>query len=153
MTVANFDQLCKGVCEVAGCAMPDVAVSEHGAAAASVLLDGVEVTLGHDPLRGANMAFVITRFGPLPAGQALLASVALLQTNSAMLGNNSPCFGYDPLTHDVLLHHTCPFDTATPVSVHQSIVRFVAIAREWRTNHFLPSAPAGTPGAPQASYV
>ncbi len=140
MAVADFDQLCQGLCEVAGCAMPEQAVNEHGARAVSFRLDGVEVTLAQEEARGPRQAFVLTRFGRLPEGREHAACIALLQTNSLMLRSGSPSFGVDPLTSDVLLHHSVVLDEVNATELYNSIVRFVEIAHSKRATHFLDPA-------------
>lgn len=137
MTAAIFDSLCGALCELAACDMPPVAANPAGARAVSLMLDGVELTLGHDPQRGAAHLFVLVRFGQLPQGRELPACLALLQANSHMLAAQGPGFGQDPVTGDILLQQGYAFGDITPQDLYQAIVRLGGIAREWRATHFL----------------
>ena len=138
MSATQFENLCTGLCAVAACAPLQFAVNDAGARAASLMQDGVEVTLAHDPSRGSGHAFVQVRFGSLPEGRELAACIALLQTTSLMLSAQSPAFGLDPATGEVVLHHRCELRSTTPPDLYQMIVRLCGIARDWRDTHFLP---------------
>ena len=55
-----------------------------------------------------------------------------------MLSAQSPAFGLDPVTGEVVLHHRCELRSTTPPDLYQMIVRLCGIARDWRDTHFLP---------------
>ncbi len=151
MTIANFDELCKGLSEIAGVTAPALTPDEQGIIAFSVHLHEVAVSVAHAPQSSPHCAFVVIEFGDIPQDRALAAWTALLDANFLMMGESAPCFSRNPATGQVLLQYAYPFDTATALDLYQGIVKMTDIAQRWRDDHFLDAANlAGQPGRSEA---
>lgn len=137
MAIANFDELCKGLSEIAGVTPPALEPDEQGITAFSVHLHDVAVTVAHAPQSSPDCAFVLIEFGEVPRDRDLAVWTALLDANFLMMGESAPCFSRNPATGQVLLQYVYPFDTATALDLYQGIVKMVDIARRWREDHFL----------------
>jgi hypothetical protein len=150
MPIADFEQLCKGFCEIAGMQAPDLAPNDQGVWAATLHMRGVPVSvLQFDP--NDPTAYLIAEFGSLPEDQALPGWLALLDTNLSLAGKHAhaPAFSRNPGTGEVLLQWGCPLADVTAVDVYQRVIAMVDLARHWRTSHFLAHANAGeSPAAP-----
>lgn len=131
MAVASFETLCTGLCDLAGGCILEIDVTDQGVSAFALKVDGVNVTLGHDPRRGAQHVFLMASFGPLPEGRELPACLRLLEMNCLMLTADSPSFGRDPLTGEILLQARYAFSELTPHRLYEDIAHFVSLAREW----------------------
>lgn len=140
MAIANFDELCKGLSEIAGVTPPALEADEQGIIAFSVHLHDVAVSVAHAPQSSPGCAFVLIEFGEVPKDSEIAAWTALLDANFLMMGESAPCFSRNPATGQVLLQYAYPFDTATALDLYQGIVKMVDIARRWREDHFLDSA-------------
>lgn len=140
MSMENFEGLCKGLCDLAGVAAPDLAPGGDGALAIEVVFNGVRVVLSYDgPRNPGRVVFAVT-FGPLPGGRELDACRVLMTINTHVLASGST-FGRDPATGDMVLAQSLAFGQATAVDVYQRIDKLVDVANSWRQTHFL--APAG----------
>lgn len=137
MAIANFDELCKGLSEIAGVTPPPLEADKQGIIAFSVHLHEVAVSVAHAPQSSPGCAFVLIEFGKVPEGRELAAWTALLDANFLMMGESAPCFSRNPATGQVLLQYAYPFDRATALDLYQGIVKMVDIARRWREDHFL----------------
>lgn len=139
MAVANFEEMCKGLCEVAGIAVPDLAPDEYGGVAIEVELHDVKVIVSHGPHTGPDRALAMAIFGQLPAGRELDACRTLLDINSQVLGLGF-AFGRNPANGEIVLKQSYPFDQATAVDLYQRIVKMVEGVNGWRQHHFLVEA-------------
>jgi hypothetical protein len=132
MGVASFEDLCRGLCELAGVATPALERDEEGSLAVVVPAEGLEVTLTHEPARSATHVFVLAGVGPLPQGGELDACKALLEINAGLLRHAGLCFSRDPQTGDMLLQQACALDDTTPVGLYQRVRELSVAVHEWR---------------------
>jgi hypothetical protein len=139
MSFANFEGLCKGLCELAGVEVPDLVPGVDGGLAIEVALNEVRVVLSYDSASHADRVVFAVTFGPLPDGRALDACRVLMNLNTHVLASGST-FGRDPATGDMVLAQSLAFGQATAVDVYQRIVMLVEIAAGWRQHHFLAEA-------------
>jgi hypothetical protein len=145
MSIAHFEELCKGVCEVAGMQAPALAPTDRGTWSATVHMRGIEITVMQFSTRAPGTAFLIAEFGELPGDRALAGWLALMNANLHMAGENAPAFSRNPETGKVLLHWACPYWSITIIDVYQRMVAMVDLACQWREDYFLRD--------PTASYV
>jgi len=146
LAIANFEELCKGLSEIAGATPPALTPDDQGIIAFSVHLHEVAVSVAHAPQSAPGCAFVLIEFGEVPKDREQAAWTALLDANFLMMGESAPCFSRNPATGQVLLQYAYPFDKATALDLYQGIVKMVDIARRWREDHFLDTdALAGQP--------
>jgi hypothetical protein len=143
MAIADFQELCKGICEVAGMQPPALAPSEQGTWSATVHMRDVEITVLQFGARAPGTAFLIAEFGELPEDRALAGWLALMNANLHMAGENAPAYSRNPDTGKVLLHWACPYWSVTVVDVYQRIVAMVDLACKWREDYFLHDTTAG----------
>ena len=61
MTIASFEDLCGGICDLAGSPVPDLTRDDDGRLAVALPMDGVEITLTHEPARSVTHFFVLRR--------------------------------------------------------------------------------------------
>lgn len=145
MAIANFEELCKGMCEVAGVEAPELSADEQGVLAFTVQLHDVSVTVAHAQETSPGCAYVLIEFGEPPADRELAAWLALMDANFLMLGDNAPTFSRNPANGQVILQYAYPFEQATALGLYQGILRMVEIAGQWRQDYFLQDDDA-TPG-------
>ena len=132
MAVANFEELCKGYCEIAGFPAPSLAPDAHGIEAFHLRLRDVAVTVGHEPAKALERAFVVIEFGPVPKDREEDAWPALLDANFLMLRDGMPIFSRNPVNGDVLLQMSCAFSRVTALELVQLVDAFVGVAIDWR---------------------
>jgi hypothetical protein len=142
MAIADFEELCKGVCEVGGAPAPELMPNERGTWSATVHLRGVEVTVMQFGTRAPGTAFLVAEFGELPQDHALAGWLALMNANLHMAAESAPAFSRDPETGKVLLQWACPLWAATVVDVYQRISEMVDLACRWHEDYFLGDASA-----------
>ena len=136
MTVANFADLCRDLCEVTGASAPDLAPDESGGLALEIQLTNVDVVLAHEPTSHPNRAVATVTLGQLPAGRELDACHALLNINIHVLGAGS-AFSRDPVTGDVVLRHIYHFGHATAVDLYLRLMTMAEAVTRWRQHYFL----------------
>jgi hypothetical protein len=136
MATANFEELCRGLCDVAGAEPPDLTPDALGNCAIEVEFNDVRVILVHRPQSGPGRAGMRVIFGPLPAGRELQACRALLDIN-AQTQNLGTTFGRNPATGEIVLKQEYVFADTTPVDLYGRIVSIVEGVRGWRQHHFI----------------
>ena len=149
MTVANFVELCRGLCEVTGASAPDLAPDAGGGLALEIQLANVGVILAHEPSGHPNRAVATVTLGQLPQGRELDACRALMNINIHVLGGGS-AFSRDPVTGDVVLRQIYHFGHATAVDLYLRIVAMAEAVSRWRQHHFLMEV---GPGPDQGAVV
>lgn len=138
MAVANFQELCDGLCELAGVRPPDTAPDEQGCQGMTFMLDGVTVELSFEPHICQEHVLVRVNFGALPAGRELQACRALMEFNTRLRGIG-PAFSRHPQNGDIVCQSAYSLMQATAHDLHDWCLRLIQAAREWRE----PSAHAG----------
>ena len=137
MAIASFEELCKGLCEIAGMAPPVLEPDEHGTLAFTVHMREVAVSVMSIGVKRLDTAFLMAELGPLPKEHALEGWRALMQANLQMLGENPSTFSRNPETGDVVLQRACPLARVTATDVYQQVVEMVELAFQWRQDYFL----------------
>lgn len=147
MAISSFEELCKGLCEVAGVTAPDMTPDPHGGIAVELEMTGVRVILAHDLKNQPDQALILAIFGPLPAGRELEACRALLNLN-CQVHSLGYAFGRNPATGDIVLKQRCPLGETSSVDLYQRLVEMVQGIRGWRDHHFMADAadPAASVG-------
>jgi hypothetical protein len=139
MSIASFEELCSGFCEIAGFAPPVLTPNDRGTLAFSVRLKGVVVTaLEPDHARGES-AILIAEFGALRQDQELNGMLALLDANLFMMDVDAPRFCRNPRNGEIILQWTCPLWDVSPTEVYRRITQMVDVAVLWREDHLLGS--------------
>jgi hypothetical protein len=144
MPIANFEQLCAGLCELAGIEMPPLA-RDDGMWSATLCMRGVDVTLMQYEDRQPGAVFLIADFGPMPEELGVGGWLTLLDANLLHSGADSPSYGRNPETGHVLLQMPVRLDSATAGHVHEVITALVETALQWRHDSFGPD--------PEAAYA
>lgn len=138
MAVANFEELCKGLCEIAGAPAPDLTPDSGGALAIAVELRGVQFLVSHRSRLSEGPVLVRAAFGRLPVGNEQEACRTLLEINSQV-----HCMGYrfgrSPASGEIVLDQKIPLDQLTPVELYQRINSMVDGIHGWREHRFLGS--------------
>ena len=134
MTIASFEDLCAGFCEIAKVPAPPLQADAQGLIAFHVILRDVTVNLVHCPERCADHAFILFEFGPMGQDGAdrCEALQALLDANFLPLQVHPPVFSRNPATGDALLQYVYPFFEATPTGLLELIDDGVEMALRWR---------------------
>ena len=136
MAIANFNELCKGLCEIARLAAPDLTPDEHGSVAIEAELNDVTVIVSHGPHTGPDHALLLAIFGQLPEGRELDACRTLLDINCQVHGLGF-AFARNPANGDIVLKQNYPFDRASASDLYQRITQMVEGVNGWRQHHFL----------------
>ncbi len=131
MAVANFDELCDGVCELAGIQRPDVEPDAQSCQGMAFVVDDVAVELTLEPHISPEHVLVRVNFGAFPAGAELNACRALMEFNTRMRGAG-PAFSRHPQSGDIIYQCPYSFAQATAHDLHDWCLRLVQAAREWR---------------------
>jgi hypothetical protein len=136
MAVANFEELCKGLCEVTGTALPALNPDETGRVAMVLELQGIKFILAHQPHEAPATALLLAVFGPLPQGREVPACRALLALNCTVhtLGF---AFARHPASGDIVLKHLLALDACTAVDLFQRITQMAEGIEGWREHSFL----------------
>ena len=135
MTTANFEQLCTGLCEVAGMPAPDFTMASPGpddTPEIEVCIDEKFVILSDEQVHGCPNASIAVRLGALPVGDELEACRRLMDINVDSL-NSRTAFARDFSTGDIVLVQAYMYEDGTPIDLYQRILRLVAAAEEWRS--------------------
>jgi hypothetical protein len=137
MPVANFEELCKGFCAMAGCSVPDLSPDPNGEVAVEMEMSDVNVILAHGAATGPNRAVVTAVFGPLPQENELEACRVLMDLNMGLLTAGA-VYGRDPVSGEVVLQDDVNFEDSSVLDVYQRVSRMIEAASNWRQHHFLP---------------
>jgi hypothetical protein len=147
MTIASFEDLCGGICDLAGSPVPDLTRDDDGRLAVALPMDGVEITLTHEPARSVTHFFVLAALDALPQGDELAACRALMDTNAALLLRPGTGLCRHPQTGALLLQRVHALDDGTPVDVYGRMRELAEGIRGWQQTGLAPS------GASQADAV
>jgi hypothetical protein len=137
MAIADLEQLCKGVCDIAGMRMPVLQPSDKGIWSVTVHLRGIEVTVMQFATRAPRKAFLIADLGAPPEQIALAAWRTLMDANRHMAGEQAPAFSRNFESGNALLHWACPYWDTTVIDVYQRIEALVDLACRWRRDGLL----------------
>lgn len=134
MSVANFEALSTGLCELAGIGVPVLTPDANDSLAFAMRLQGFVVSaleLARD--RGRRAVFMVQLDAP-PEADALRCWSLLLQANAFLPGEDAPHFSRHPETGGVILQWCCRFDTTAVVEAYQQVMLLVEIAKQWRSS-------------------
>lgn len=158
MPIINFEELCRGFCELAGFRPPKFAPDGRDTAAFSARLRGIPVTLLAFGRSRDRTAFLVAELGTLPAGEEHAGWLALIEANSAIPGIEAPRFSRNPRTGEAVLQWACPLQDVTAVEVYQRVLHMVEVVLCWRRDRtlgpwgsFVSSAAHGSASAAQAA--
>ena len=140
MAIASFEDLCSGVCEIGGVPTPALARDDLGRSAMAMDIDGVEITLAHEPARSPQHAFLFAAFGPLPQGAELEACRELMNLNASLLRHGGACFSRHPTTGEVTLQSPYAFERATAIELYGRAHELASLVQRWRRRDFASSA-------------
>jgi len=151
MSIANFEQLCLGICELAGFQPPRLLPDARGTTAFSVRLRGVPVTVLELGPGREGMAYLVADMGTLTADEAPAGWRALMDANSALPCADAPRFSRNPRTGEAVMQWACAMQDVTVVDVYQRISRMVDAALGWRRDRVVhpwtPGSRQSLPGA------
>ncbi len=136
MAVANIEELCKGLCELAGVDAPDLVPDAENRVTIALELQDVKFIVEHAPRHRDDGLLIRAVLGPQAAGQTLEACSALLALNCQLhcLGY---AFGRNPVTGEIVLDHETGFDQTSPVEMYQCIVSMAQGIHGWREHGFV----------------
>lgn len=129
MTVANFQDLCKGFCELARIEPPSLVPDDRGIACFTVLMDGIAVSLAIASSVSAETGHMLVNFGQIPSERRLANWRNLLEANLRMHGECACVFGRDDKTGDVVLTRPFALGHTTSAGMYEFSVRAVQLAR------------------------
>jgi hypothetical protein len=142
VTIATFEELCAGFCELAQVPSPTLAPDSDGLTAMHVVWQGVSIDVVYVPAKAHELAFIIFELGPIhsqPHSAALIMH-ALLQANFLSLEPHPPTFACDAMTGEAVLQCTFPIINTTPEKLTAVIEQGVRMALSWRKDFFLADA-------------
>lgn len=137
MPIANFEQLCNGVGDVAGLKPPALSPDENGTQAFTVRLRDVDVSVLNFCEESADTAYLVAALGPMPPERAMGGWLALLHANGALAGLNAPAFSRNPDNGEALLQWACPLHALNVQEVYKRISDLADVAQQWRSDYFL----------------
>ena len=148
MAVSNFEELCKGYCEIAGVQAPELAEDTHGLTAFHHRIREVTVTVAKHR-SATDAAFVIAEFGPVPQGHEAKIWNSLLTANHELVRQRSGGYSRNPGNHDVLFQFGFRLDTGSPLDLYRAIEQVVDEAGEWRAAVAALPLPESVPSRPR----
>jgi hypothetical protein len=132
MTIANFEEMCAGVCEIAGLQVPQLKPDADGTLSATVQIYGVEVALFQLASGGPGTMFIVAELGLPPDPHQSADWLALVDANERMPGIWGPAFSRNPQSGEALLQWSLPLDAIAVVDVFQALLESVQLALQWR---------------------
>ena len=137
MSVANFEELTKGFCELAQVSVPVLEADSFGMVAFHIRLADVNINVIYMPQNCSDHAFILVEFGAIPEDKEQDAWRALMEANFLLLQARAPTFSLNPTTGHVVLQYAYPFFEATPEGFFQAVNNIADVAVQWRENFFL----------------
>jgi hypothetical protein len=136
MPFSTFEQFSAALCDTAGIASPELAPDESGMIAFHLVIQDVVVNLVHMRAVGTDNdeVFLLVTFGAIPQDQELEVLQLLAEANFSMLSIDAPVFGRNPATGEVVLRQRILLSQIEAPGAYESIVRLVALAKQWRLN-------------------
>lgn len=131
MSFNRLQALCGGVCTLLGTPAPSLGKDRHGVVAFTLDLAGTPVTVLQRTEPDPETGFVLVELGALPPELELAALRELMEANFALLARDAPRFSRHPVHHTVLLQWHFDLATATPQTLHASILRGASLADDW----------------------
>jgi hypothetical protein len=153
MTVANFEELAKGFCEIAQVPIPVLEPDSFGMVAFHICLTQVNINVIYMPQNCIDHAFILVEFGAIPKDKEQDAWRTLMEANFLLSQARAPTFGLNPTTGDVVLQYAYSFFEATPEGFFQAVNNIADVATEWRGNFFLTDPTDGVNPVDAASSV
>lgn len=145
MSIASFEALYGGICELAGFVPQALQPDANGAIVFSMRLDGVVVSgLARHPDRDPTATFM-AEMGAPPNGGTLAEWSALLQANAPMLARDDPRFSRHPVTGEAIVQWACVLERLTVTDVYQGLMQMVRLTNPWRRNEVGADGPALLP--------
>lgn len=132
MTIASFDALCTGCCDILGVPVPHLEADAQGVRAFWVAVRGERITLldtQQDP--AAPAAVLLADLGEIPEHAELGVWHTLLAANALRPAAGRPRFSRNPHTGRALLHWLCPLAAMETVEVCRRISALAAFASAW----------------------
>jgi hypothetical protein len=132
MPIANFEQLCTHVCEIAGVPAPELSEDQEGITAFTVRIDEALVSvMQHRELqRSVVIAGVL---GTVPDEDQDRACRLLIEANYLSIGRpQMQTASRNPVTGEFVLHVAQSLDDTSGAAVYESITRMAALASQWR---------------------
>lgn len=144
MPIASFDELCKGLCEIAGFPPPALMTpEEEGNLAFSMRLRGVVIS-ALQPSRGrGGTALLIAQFGAMPPELEPAGWLGLLDANFFLMDEDAPRFSRNPKTGEIILQWNCPLGALSVTDAFLRASRMVDLARSWHSHHVLGAPDSG----------
>jgi hypothetical protein len=137
MTVANFEELTKGFCELAQVPTPTLEPDSAGMLAFHICVADVNINVIYMPQSCVDHAFILVEFGSIPEDKERDAWRALMEANFLLLQARAPSFSLNPTTGDVVLQYAYSFFEATPEGFFKAVNSIADVATQWRENFFL----------------
>jgi len=122
-----------------------------------VTVNGVTFSLRHEEEADADLLFLYTDFGKLPAKQELEVCKALMEANLFLFATKQQfSFAISPNTKNATLACRISLKDLTSERLRTLLIDLSAKARAWRINHFFdlkPKSPQSGKSALHALYV
>jgi len=131
MAMANFQEVCKAMCELAGIEAPVVVPNEQGSEGLAVTFDDVTVQLTHEPNVSGEHVLARVLFGRLPKGRELETCRRLMEANTQLRGAG-PSFSRHPATGEIIYQFAYALMDVTAQDLYSWCMRVVETVHEWR---------------------
>lgn len=140
MSFSSYQDFIDQFCSHAG--LPDPQALYHGAA---FRVGETDFMMRHGGKRAPDMIIVYCGLGSLPPPEVREAALLqLLESNLVLFGSGSnPSYAFNPNNRTVLLSCAFWLGEASGLRMLDMLIRFDAIAREWRQTYFLKKKEAG----------
>jgi hypothetical protein len=149
MTIASFEHLCAGICEIVGMTVPRLEPDDFGVVAFHFQLRDVTVNVAYRPNASEERVFIVIEFGVLMRDDPLIAQRmrSLLDANFNLMRSDTPIFACHPDTGDVVMQCAYTLAEATPADLFELIDDCVDEAWNWRRDDIFGGPPATLLGA------
>ena len=144
MAVANFEELCAGLCELAGFGPPRLQADPHGTLAFSMRLNGVVVS-ALQLKDAARTAVLVAEMGTPDEDKSQTMWSSLLMANAFLPGPHAPHFSRRPRSGESIMQWACCLDSISVTEAYQRVTRMVHVTQRWRADPLAENAT--TPGS------
>ena len=127
ISTTNFEELCRGYCDIAGAPRPRLRPDSQGRVAFFTQMRDVQITaldLGCDP----DSFILIAEFCTPPQEQAKAGWLALMDVNLFMMEGDAPRFRSNAPNGEIILQWTCPLWGVSSGEMYRRVAQMVDMA-------------------------